>query len=117
MSDTKIGAGNVEITLDGKKVYLVPTYDAFSKINRDIPGGLVAAIDAVAKHDINAMFTVITHGVGFTLAGQVGLGEKIFKAGVVNVAPKVIDYLIILNNGGSPSTEVETDDANPQATA
>ncbi len=99
------GIGDVEIQLDGKTYKLTPSYRAFSGINREIPGGIMQAINSVGSFDINAAEVIIFHGVGFVPDLRHTLGEKIFRTSVRKLTPKLMTYLVNLNNGGVPPSQ------------
>ena len=109
----KPGSGNVEITLVGTKHVMKPCYEAFSAINNEIPGGIVAAITRVSSYDINAIESVIANGIGFFPHARIGLGQKIFDTGTKNLASKCLEFLVNLNNGGEKPNPAEETTPNP----
>ena len=73
MSDEKsrLGIGNVEITLGGQDYVLRPTLNAAQQLSR-LNGGIRGTIDAVARMDFDVVVRVITLGLG-PQSGRPGL--------------------------------------------
>jgi hypothetical protein len=110
---SKITAGQVAITLDGEPRHLTPTLNAATGISRQF-GGLQAAQQRVLAQDLDAYVAIVRFGLGLrTDAEAKGLAEKVFAAGVRDMALPLVEFLIILANGGKP---VE-DKAEPEGDA
>jgi hypothetical protein len=109
-NEARLGAGNVEIELDGQIVTLKPSLRAIQILSRQY-GGLVTAIDAVGKYDFNAIEQAISVGLNVNQKESRELPDKIFRTGLTNLAGPVISYLSILSNGGRPH-ETQDDDGD-----
>lgn len=101
MSKTHIGAGNVEIELDGEIVTLRPTLKAAQNISR-AKGGIMAAVEAVGRFDFDVMVTVIALGIGAEGKEARELPDKVWSTGMADLVQPVINFLTILANGGRP---------------
>lgn len=101
MAKTHIGAGNVEIELDGEVVVLRPNLKAAQNISR-AKGGIMAAVEAVGRFDFDVMVNVIGLGIGAEGKDARELPEKVYATGMADLVAPVINYLTILANGGRP---------------
>lgn len=115
MSKATLGAGNVDIELDGETVTLRPTLKAAQTISRQA-GGIVKAIEAIGKFDLDAMVGVIQLGLNLSNKDAANLAEKVWATGMAELSGPVINYLSILANGGRPisSTEGGEGDDSPR---
>lgn len=117
---SKLNSGTVTITLGGEKVVLKPTPRAAMAISTHFEG-LQGAVPRVAGHDIAAAAFVIAAGAGIRGEAAKGLNDKVFTAGISNLAAPLIEFIVILMNGGKrpddmPSTEdTEDDEGNGEA--
>jgi hypothetical protein len=106
LSTTSIGAGNIEITLDGEKVVLRPTLRAAQTISKQ-NGGIMSAVQAVANFDFETITSVIALGLNLTGSVRVNeVAEKVYTTGLVDLVEPVTKYLTVLANGGR-STEAK----------
>jgi hypothetical protein len=101
MTKAAIGAGNVEIDLDGETVVLRPTLKAAQTISRQA-GGIRKAIDALGNFDIDVMTSIITLGMDLTGREAKDVADKVWRTGMADLTVPVIQYLTILANGGRP---------------
>ena len=104
MTKAKLGAGNIDIELDGETVTLRPNLKARQK------GGIMAAVDAVGKFDFDTMVNVIVLGLGVDGKEARDIPEKVYSTGMADLVAPVINYLTILANGGRPVSETTDDD-------
>jgi hypothetical protein len=112
MSSTSIGAGNVEITLVGEKVTLRPTLRAMQTISKG-SGGIIGAINDVAKFDFETIVNVVAIGLNKTAPGDVkDIAERVYENGITDLIEPLTNFLVILANGGRPVEK--TVDENPQ---
>jgi hypothetical protein len=109
MTKASLGAGNVEITLDGETAVLKPTLLAAQTISRQA-GGIIAAVEAAAKFDVDAVTGVIALGLG---RKPTEVAEAVWSTGIADLAPKAIEFLTILANGGRRANGGE-EKANPR---
>lgn len=96
---SKLTASNVTITLDGEKVILKPTPRAALAISNQFEG-LQGAVPRLASQDIAAASFVIAAGAGIRGEAAKGLNDRIFAAGISDLAPSLIEFIVILMNGG-----------------
>lgn len=95
----RLGAGDVEIDLDGETMMLKPSLKAAQTLSRQ-NGGISAAIQAVSKLEFDVLVQVITLGIGASDSKQVA--EKVWRTGMTTLAAPAIKYLSIIANGGRP---------------
>lgn len=114
MSKDVPGQADIEITLDGEKVVLKPSYYAYTTICRELGGGLNMAIGGLMSNNIDVFETIIAAGLKLTPKGREGLGEKIFKTGTRHITAKLQEFVLILSNGGRElaSEDVKTEGDN-----
>lgn len=96
MSKAQMGAGNVEIDLDGERVTLKPSLKAAQTTSRQA-GGIIGAVDAVTKFDLDAITNIIALGLG---KEPKEVADAVWRTGVANLAPSVVAFLTVLANGG-----------------
>lgn len=103
-SKARIGAGDVEITLDGETKVLKPSLAACLAISR-MAGGILGAMHRVSQLDFDAIVHVTKAGLDLTDKGAEGLDEKVYRTGIGykdGLAGNVTTYLENLANGGKP---------------
>lgn len=99
MSKASLGAGDIQIELDGETVTLRPTLRAAQAISR-MSGGFVATVEALTKFDLDMLTAVIALGLG---KEPKDIAEGVWRTGVSNLAPKAITFVTIIANGGRPA--------------
>lgn len=111
----RLGAGNVEIELDGETCVLKPSLRATQGISRNF-GGISEAIQSISKMDFDALVNVIALGLNKTdKKEREEIAEQVYATGMTDLAAPAIKYLSILANGGRPhdATGGDTDEENP----
>jgi hypothetical protein len=104
MAKTNIGAGDVVIVLAGEPATLRPTLRAAQTISR-ASGGIVSAMQSVAKFEFDVVVNVIALGLGKVKPAEVNeVAEQVYATGMTDLVPKVTEFLTILANGGRPIT-------------
>ena len=98
MAKASIGAGNVEIKLDGETVVLRPSLRAAQAISRQA-GGIMAAVEAIGKFNLDVMTQVVALGLG---REPKDVADAVWRTGMADLSGPVINYLSILANGGRP---------------
>lgn len=96
-----LGAGNVEIELAGETVVLRPTLKAAQSASRQF-GGIMGAIDRLVRCELDVLTGVIALGLDKP-AKEVA--DAVWRTGATDLAPKAIEYLSILANGGRPPND------------
>ncbi len=102
-SKAKLGAGNVEITLDGETAILRPTLKAAQTLSRR-SGGLVALVQEVTKFDLDAVTAVVALGLD---RQPKDVADAVWRTGVSDLAGPVVEFISVLANGGRRSDESE----------
>lgn len=105
--------GIIEIELDGETVELRPTPHAALKLSQTF-GGLFPIIGRIRQLDLDTFTAVIQYGCGFKQNQSASLPDKVFKSGMTNLAPALIDFITILANGGTMPKFDEDDEVKPQ---
>ena len=98
MSDAKLSAGDVEITLNGKTYVMRPTLKACLSISRQ-SGGILEAVRRVGSYDFDQIVAVLS--AGLEREDKEELSEEIFRNGVVTLAAPAIKFLTVIANGGA----------------
>lgn len=112
-SKAKLGAGNVEITLDGSTETLRPSLRAAQQLSRR-SGGFTDLVGQVAKFDLDAVTDVVALGLG---RQPKEVAEGVYATGVAKLSGPVIEFIGILANGGRRPEESEggEGEADPQS--
>jgi hypothetical protein len=124
-SGPQIGGGRIEIELDGRRCFLVPTLDACVELSQLAgPSGLVSIAERCNRLDFLMICAVI--GAAIEIEGKKlnpGQREKllpkaIYEAGVVGVAARCVEFITLVMNGGrSPEDEDEEEAAGDDGEA
>lgn len=94
---SRLSYGQVELQLGDETLTLKPTLAALEKIDRHF-GSIREAIVQVGNLSLTAMVVVIVAGSGLVGEAAKEVSEKVFRAGLVNVAAPLSDYLTVLLN-------------------
>lgn len=113
MAKATLGAGNVDITLDGEPAVLRPSLQAAQSISRQ-NGGISGAVRAVGQFDFDAIVSVVTLGLGVTGAEAKEIPNKVWKTGLTELVGPVSSFLTILANGGRPISSGGEEGEDPQ---
>ena len=91
----------VEVTLElGDDTYvLVPTLSAIRKINRHF-GGLDSALNRLRVMDFEAAAYVLSVGADVKGRDADALAGKLYRSGLIEATPPLVEYVAILLNGG-----------------
>lgn len=122
----RLGAGDVPITLlneagDPEDLVLKPSYNAARTLSRTA-GGLMGAMERVAKLDTDTVVQVITLGLGYDSQNRRAprdLDERVWSTGLSDdsggLAERCVTYIRVLMSGGKlPKTdEAEARDDSP----
>lgn len=107
MAEAEIGAGDIPIELGGKEYALKPSLAACLAISRlGGTGGLNAVWQRLSAHDFDCIVAVVAAGLG---GHAKELPQLIWDAGVFEVAPKCIDFVRVVGNGGRPKAPEDED--------
>ncbi|MFG1256316.1 hypothetical protein V5F79_03260 [Xanthobacter flavus] len=97
--------GHVSLSLGGEAFTLAPTLGAAMALCR-AHQSFGALIDKLEAYDLPAAIDVTRAGIGLSAPGD--LDARVYAAGVMNIAPDLIRFVILLANGGrSPKAEAE----------
>lgn len=94
---SRVNYGQIDIELGDEMITLKPTLAAMQKIDR-VFGSVRDASERVAKLSLDALVAIIAAGANLDSQSAKELPERVFQAGVLNVAGPVSDYLIALMN-------------------
>jgi hypothetical protein len=115
MSEPKIGAGDIEIDLDGQPHVLRPSLAACQAISR-MGGGLAGAVERCNRFDFDTICDIIGHGLSANPAQrQKMIPDLVYKTGTFQLAAACIDFIRVVGHGGQmPPDEPEGgDDRRP----
>lgn len=112
MAKAKLGAGGVEITLDGEAAVLRPTLRAAQQLSRQTDG-LMGAIERVTRFDLDTIISVVALGLDRT---PKDVQDAVWRTGCSDLAPHCIRFLGVLANGGRPAdgSEGGEEDGDPR---
>lgn len=105
--------GDVEIELDGVRMWLKPTLNACLIISRvNGTAGPRVLADQCLQLNLDAISTVIAAGLGVRVEDIQG---QVFKTGTMNLFGKCIRFIHVVSNGGRlPVSGDEETLENPQ---
>lgn len=112
MSDHNIGEGNVEMELDGELITLKPTLKAALALSNG-QGGIPAMVQRCINLEMDALCSVISHGLG---VWSKDIPEKVYKTGLFQVSGRCIRFLNVVSNGGRPLNDEEEKEGDGTAT-
>jgi hypothetical protein len=99
---TKVNAGEITITLDGKNITLRPTMRAADLISAQLDG-FETARQKLINQNRAAYIIVIRVGANMRDDQAANLGNMLFRNGMnFELLMPLLHYLAILNNGGRP---------------
>lgn len=98
MSIPEIGIGDIEINLDGETVILRPSLAAAMTLSR-MNGGISTLVNKCLGYDFDVILAVVVAGIG---RSSKDLPEKVYKTGLIQLAPSCIKFLHVVANGGQP---------------
>lgn len=115
MADASIGAGDLEIELDGKIVVMRPTLEACTRISA-IAGGFNGAVQRCLNMDFSMICEIVAVGIGANpRQREKDVPAAVYKTGVLILSAPCIDFIRIVSNGGRPplDEDEEVDDIAP----
>lgn len=101
MSEKKLGAGNVTITIDGDDYTLKPTPYAIKTLSANYDG-LTGCLDRLRRMDMNAFIYVINIGTGTKGQAAKDLEAAICRTPMGDLVGPLVEYVAVLMNGGRP---------------
>lgn len=105
---SKRNYGQVTLEIQGEEYTLVPSLKASDKIDGRF-GSAREAADAALKMSTHTLAHIVAAGAGIGQREFDGLREAIFKHGTANVAPKCVEFcLMLLNPTGSDVEEKDS---------
>jgi len=110
MSEPKIGAGDISLSLNEHEIVLHPTLRAATTLSSS-QGGITRMVERCLQLEFEAIYAVILAGMGGKQSKD--LRELVYAKGMLDLSPICIRFLHILANGGRPLTpdeEPESDD-------
>lgn len=99
-----IDSGTVTITFDGEEYRLLPTIKAAKRISAHF-GGFLPALTRLQSLDIDACVAVVRHGLNADDALAKRLDEMVWRANLGALLPSLVEYVLVLANGGAPLRE------------
>lgn len=93
--------GEVHITLAGQPVTLSPTLGAAIRLN-SLYGSLGALLGRLESYDMEAATETVLQGSGRTKSDSRRTTAEVFQAGLMDLTPYLIHFVILLVNGGKP---------------
>jgi hypothetical protein len=94
----------VIIELDGEEVTLIPSPDAIISLSAKYDG-FAPLVGALQRLNVQAAIDVVTVGAGVKDKAAKAMQAQVVTEGVVTLMPKLIEFVMVLSNGGKPLTE------------
>jgi hypothetical protein len=113
VSKASLGAGDVQIVLDGETVTLRPSLKAALTISREA-GGIMGAFRGLSDLNLDTVIGIIAVGLGKKPAD---IEEAVWRTGVGSLVPGVTQFVSIIANGGKPvdGSDGGSEKGNPQS--
>lgn len=106
-----MAGGKVEIMLDGRPVFLIPTVEACLAISR-LDGGLNSAVRRCHALDFDTICDVVAAGIGANpIQRKDAIPKAVFQTGLFNIAASCIEFINVVANGGRPMDDDDKEDA------
>lgn len=113
MNEPMVGDGDIEIELDGKVHTLVPTAEICFAISR-LRGGIREIERRILALDADMIVDVLGIAMGLNPNQKKKMLPKaVFNTGLINLTGPLIDFLLIVSNGGRPIAEDEEKEDAP----
>lgn len=103
--------GTIELETPGKTYRLKCTPRAMMTLFGTQYGGASGLIDQLRVLNVEAMVAVIVAGAGVKTQHAPQVWQHVFDAGPGNIVVPIIEYIVLLNNGGRAPDPAE--DAEP----
>lgn len=114
MTKAQLGAGDVQITLDGETRTLRPTLRAAKGISAQF-GGFQKAFENIAALDLDAYIAVVSLGLDAKGDEAKEVPDLVWRTGMPNLTEPIARYLSNLANGGRPIDDAGgSGDEDPQ---
>ncbi|TPM39378.1 hypothetical protein FJ951_27105 [Mesorhizobium sp. B2-2-3] len=101
MSKPQLGAGDVDIVLEGETFTLRPTLKAAQAISRQA-GGIMGALRGLANLDLDVATSIVADGLGKKPSE---VEETVWRTGIANLNADLTRFVMIVANGGRPPTD------------
>jgi len=96
MAKASLGAGDVDIVLDGETVTLKPSLKAAQAISRQA-GGIMGALKGLSELDFDIVTGIIAVGLGRQADDVAG---AVWRTGIANLVPGASEFVTVVANGG-----------------
>jgi hypothetical protein len=107
-SDVK--KARVTIDLDGEEFTLIPSPEAMLNLSMAYDG-FAPLMAAIARLNAKAMIDTVVSGLGLEGRSARDMASTVVSAGLIELQPKLQDFVAILANGGRPlKTETSEDE-------
>ncbi len=104
------GAGDVEITLCGKTLYLKPTLEACLRLSRGGATGPRGLAEQCMALNFDAVVAVVAAGLG---RDDKALQREVFETGIIDLFGACVKFVHVVSNGGRPAAEDENKAVDP----
>lgn len=113
MAKASLGAGDVQIVLDGETVTLRPTLKAALTISREA-GGIMGAFRGLSELNFDVVNGIVAVGLGKKPAD---VEDAVWRTGIASLVPGCTKFVSIIANGGRPMDEADggSEKGNPQS--
>jgi hypothetical protein len=91
----------VVVEIDGEEMTLIPSPSAILSLSAQF-GGFQPLVGAIGRLDIQAMVSVVVAGLGLEGRAARDMADAVAMSSGLEMAPKLIEFAMILANGGKP---------------
>lgn len=101
--------GSVELTLCDEPFVLTASLEATLKLSQGA-GGLSRLVQAVRDLDFQACASIVAIGAGLDAKAAKRVPELLYRHGLVAAQPQLMEFVLILTNGGKPFVDLDDDE-------
>lgn len=100
----------VSVEIDGEEVVLIPSPAAILSLSAQY-GGFQPLVRTLGQLDVQAMVAVVVAGLGLSGREARDMTDAVAMSSSLELAPKLIEFVMILANGGRPLKAEKTNEA------
>lgn len=112
VSAADVKRARITIDLDGEDVTLIPSPDAIIFLSGKYDG-FSPLLQSLQRLNIQAAVDVVIAGLGLEGKEAKAAGQRVAVTGTIDLMPKLVEFVMILANGGKPLKEAEDDGEKP----
>lgn len=113
-SAADVKKARVTVEIDGEELTLIPSPDAIISLSAKYDG-IAPLINALGRLSLQAAVDTVVAGMGWEGRAARDAQSMVARSSIVEIAPKLTEFAMILANGGRPLREddAEKEKADP----